>query len=169
MTKLLNLINQFQLYIIGGFAALSLGLAVSTYIYKLKYEAADTRAEACEAGRAADQKAVRTAQEQAELEARLAVERIERENERKAQTADARYRDLNERYRASVLRYSRTPNPGATGPTNTAGPADPAESVDGPSEGTHLLITTDDALICAENTARLQSGHEWALSLQQTE
>ncbi len=92
-------------------------------------------------------------------------------SEAKANAADQSYSALYAEYRANLLRYKADTGKGS-GPV--AGEhSDPAQSVDGPSSGTvvppvsgTITITAEDANICAVNTARLQTAHDWALKLK---
>jgi hypothetical protein len=120
------------------------------------------------AGRLADRETYKRAQMEATANAFAAKIKKEAEDAKKADAADARYADLSGQYRAAVLRYQAA--------QRTAGKADLPQSPEGPasSDGSggfavvptgSLLIPQADALICAENTARLEAVREWALSL----
>ena len=78
--------------------------------------------------------------------------------------ADKTAGDLRIVYRDRVLRRAGT-HPGRAAETNLPG-ADVPEGGDGPGAGSGLFISTPDALICADNTARLKAVQEWAVSME---
>lgn len=123
------------------------------------------------AGRKADRASYVAAQEAARSFALADAAKKDAENVRKADAADARYADLSAQYRAISLRYSAAQS--AAGHANMPAASQAAESADRSSGPTVLpsgsiLIPQTDALICADNTARLQAAHEWALSLNES-
>lgn len=88
------------------------------------------------------------------------------ESKANAAKADADYSTLLTRYHASLVRYG-THQGHASQPDNhqlpaTQGGNGPGTSADVPST---ITISGNDAQICAVNTARLQSVHDWAISL----
>lgn len=120
------------------------------------------------AGRKVDRLSYEKAQAQAAVDAYAAKIRKETEDAKKADAADARYTDLSQQYRAAVMRYQAA--------QRAAGKADLPQSPEGPASSDRpgglaivptgsILIPQADALICAENTARLEAVREWALSL----
>lgn len=78
--------------------------------------------------------------------------------------ADKTAGDLRIVYRDRVLRQAGA-HPGCAAETNLPG-ADVPEGGDGPGAGSGLFISTPDALICADNTARLKAVQEWAVSME---
>lgn len=141
--------------------ALLAALAVTT----LLLHAARSERDAAIAGRAADRAAYVAAQEAARSNALADAAKKDAENVRKADAADARYADLSAQYRAISLRYSAAQS--AAGHANMPAARQASESIDGPSgpsvlSSGSILIPQADALICADNTARLQAAHEWA-------
>jgi len=90
----------------------------------------------------------------------------EKEYEAARQSSAATYAGLSADYRAAVLRLTARANPGGGGKADmpiaspSAGlPADPAT-------GAFIFVSTDDALICGENTAYAQAAYEWARELE---
>jgi len=119
-------------------------------------------------GRLADRETYKRAQMEATANAFAAKIKKEAEDAKKADAADARYADLSGQYRAAVLRYQAA--------QRAAGKADLPQSPEGPasSDGPggfavvptgSILIPQSDALICADNTARLEAVRDWALGI----
>ena len=109
----------------------------------------------------------RQAQADATAKALAAKIETEKRHEAEREKADARAADLGQQYRAAVLRFQAAQR--AASGTNLPKPAETAESSNGPGEYPQLsqiLIPQDDALICADNTARLEAVRDWALSLE---
>ncbi|MDF0543320.1 hypothetical protein PX699_13260 [Sphingobium sp. H39-3-25] len=120
------------------------------------------------AGRKEDRAAYNRAQMEATAKAFAQKQALEKEYERKAEVADAAYSDLSGQYRAAVLRYAAAQR--AAGRTDLPGATQAPEVSDGSGQGAgipqgSILIATDDALICAENTARLQIARGWVLDV----
>ena len=78
--------------------------------------------------------------------------------------ADKTAGDLRIVYRDRVLRQAGA-HPGCPAQINLPGP-DVPEGGDGPGAGSGLFISTSDALICGDNTARLKAVQEWAVSME---
>ena len=92
------------------------------------------------------------------------VTRIQTENRRLNDEADRRADAGRADYAARVMRLpAAAADAGLSGDTALPG-AGSAPSLDGPG-GDSILLARADALICADNTARLQAAHEWALGL----
>lgn len=105
------------------------------------------------------------ANKQAETEKRALL----KESKANADQADAKYASLFASYRANLLRYKASLSQGNTDQAEHNQLPTP-QGGDGPSKGTDVPFTTlpislDDASICAENTARLQAVHDWAVTL----
>jgi len=120
------------------------------------------------AGRAADRQSYEKVQAQAAVDAYAAKIRKETEDAKKAEAADARADDLAARYRALSLQYASAQR--AAGKADLPQSAKAPPSSDGPGGLTivpvgSILITQADALICADNTARLEAVREWATAL----
>ena len=162
MIRLIRLLRQdWILYVLG---ALALLLIVQTFRLQSIYAAL----EAERLGRTNDRNEYRRAQAEATAVALTAKLKKEAEYAARADEADTRYADLSGRYRAAVMRYQAARRAG--GGTDLPGTTEAATGVDGAGSGAGIpvgtiLIPQDDALICAENTARLQAAHEWAASL----
>lgn len=94
------------------------------------------------------------------------TEKVQLQTESKAakNEADTNYSSLLSQYDASLVRYAAGKGHTVTGSDNQL-PA--AQGSDGSSTSTKLpeiiVITGDDGQICAENTARLQASHDWAI------
>ena len=78
--------------------------------------------------------------------------------------ADKAAGDLRIVYRDRVLRQAGA-HPGCAAENNLPG-ADVSQGSNGPGAGSGLFISTPDALICADNTARLKAVQEWAVSME---
>lgn len=119
-------------------------------------------------GRASDRKDYQRAQAEATANALSDKMKKEAEYAAKADEADAHYADLFGQYRAAILRYQAAQRAADTADLSSASQA--AQGVDGSGGGAvipvgDILIPQSDALICAENTARLEAARHWALSL----
>lgn len=120
------------------------------------------------AGRAADRSNYERAQLKATADAYAAKIKKEAEDAKKTDAADARYADLSSQYHAAVLRYQASQR--AASGTDLSQSSEATASGDGPGgpslvpQGS-ILIPQVDALICADNTARLEAVREWALGL----
>ncbi len=147
-----------------AWALVALLLVVQTF----RLQTAVANMEAERAGRLADRSEYQRAQAEATSRALSEKMQKEAEYEAKADEADTRYADLSGQYRAAVLRYQAAQRAG--GSTNMSGTSEAASGTDGPGGGAVLhvgaiMIPQADALICAENTARLVAAHEWAAGL----
>lgn len=100
---------------------------------------------------------------------------LQKESKANADQADAKYSTLLAQYRANLVRYAQQATQSGAGQADhNQLPA--ASGSDGPSTssqvpagggtaiGATIPITLDDAQVCAVNTARLQSVHDWALN-----
>lgn len=93
----------------------------------------------------------------------------EAEHESARQTSDASLADLRARYRALVLRKAAADHRDASR-TYLPENATASTGADGADRNSGVparvfIITQADALICADNSARLQTAQHWALSL----
>lgn len=126
--------------------------------------------------------AIQTANASATLQATAAKEAKDAHNAKLAVQSDQTAADLRSRYDAAVMQLAAAQSR-ARG-TDLPGDADTAARGDGPGEGSGvsaagstefgvgepvnpLTIGRDDALTCADNTARLQAVHDWAVALGQ--
>lgn len=117
-------------------------------------------------GRLADRAAYTSAQQEASAKALAQHLAEEKRHAKQAQAADTRVADYAGKYRAAVLRLASAQAAGRPSSGTIASASDSnTQGAVGPGGGSELLIPTADALICADNTARLQSAREWALSL----
>ena len=118
------------------------------------------------AAHVADIKAVKKAQADAIAKAEAEKQTLIEESKVKADEADRSYSNLYTVYRTNLLRYQATQG-GSSRPADSQRSPTP-EGSNGPSPDTFVSISTDDANICAVNTARLQTAHDWAVNLQET-
>lgn len=106
----------------------------------------------------------KNAQKAADDKATAIKTELQTEGKAAKNEADTNYTSLLKQYDASLLRYATRPS-GSKGPSNNQLPA--SQGTDGPSQNTvlpaTLTITGDDGEVCAENTARLSTAHDWAL------
>ncbi|WBQ15050.1 hypothetical protein [Sphingobium yanoikuyae] len=149
-----------------AFALLVIAATVQTF----RLQSAVAELETERLGRASDRKDYQRAQAEATADALSAKMKKEAEYAAKADEADARYADLSGQYRAAVLRYQAAQR--AVGGTDLPGAAEATQSGDGSGGGAvipagDILIPQADALICAENTARLEAVRAWALSIKE--
>jgi hypothetical protein len=112
--------------------------------------------------------AIKTAQVQAVAYATKAKEQTDARNHQLAATADRTATSLRGQYHAAVMQLAAAQSRARAAdlPIPTAG----TKGGDGRRAGAILLantvsITTDDALICGNNTARLQAVRGWAIGL----
>lgn len=107
----------------------------------------------------------KNAQAEADAKAQTITATLTQRSKDDATKADANYSNLLAQYRVNLLRY-RT----SQGGTQQAGDhqLSTTQSGNGPSASTELstlVISQEDAGICAVNTARLQAVHDWAIGL----
>lgn len=106
----------------------------------------------------------KNAQKTADDKATAIKNQLQTEGKAAKNEADTNYTSLLKQYDASLLRYATHPS-GSKGPSNYQLPT--SQGTDGPSQNTvlpaTLTITGDDGEVCAENTARLSTAHDWAL------
>lgn len=99
------------------------------------------------------------------LEATRLKQQKEALNAKLNEKADKDAGDLRVVYRDRVLRQAAA-NPSCTAQADLPG-GDIPSGADISSPGAGLFISTGDALICADNTARLQAAREWAVGMEQ--
>ncbi|WP_313326078.1 hypothetical protein [Sphingobium yanoikuyae] len=153
-----------QAIAILAFALIGIYATVQTF----RHQSAVAELETERLGRASDRKDYQRAQAEATANALSDKMRKEAEYAAKADEADARYADLSGQYRAAVLRYQAAQR--AASKPDLPGTSKAAQGGDGPGGGAiipagDILIPQADALICAENTARLEAARAWALSI----
>lgn len=124
------------------------------------------------AGRALDRKEYERAQMEATASAYAAKIKTEKAYEAEREKADLAAADLGKQYRAIVLRFAAAQRAGSG--ANLPQPAEASSRPDGPDRTAvlpvgQLMIPQADALICADNTARLEAARDWALSLEKVE
>lgn len=115
----------------------------------------------------ADISSYKKAQADAQAKVTAEKEQLKVQSKEKADEADKNYSSLLDKYRANLLRYET--HQGFSGKSSGSELSESTESGDGPGENSDVpatvTITGSDAQICAENTARLQSVHDWAIHL----
>jgi hypothetical protein len=94
---------------------------------------------------------------------------LQKESQANADEADAKYSALLAEYRANLVRYKASQSGTSQADHNQL---QPTQSGDGPGTSSsvpqELTISLEDANICAVNTARLQSVHDWAMEVQKS-
>lgn len=158
-------VSKYLIYALAAMAAVN---GAGWYITSLKLETAKQAVQTEHNGRLADQASYRAAAAEAKAKNLEEVKKINEENDRKAEVSDDRYDALRKLYDANLVQYARDQatkrNSGSvllSEHTTTAGGGYVT------SESTEISISFEDAGICAENTARIQSVKEWADSLKQ--
>lgn len=138
---------------------LALGIVTALFVWT------QSQLQEVRALRRLDAQTYKTEQVTAQLKFNEEKEKLENKYETDAKEADANVHGLIDKYNAAILRakaaQSAGSRPGSTSNSNGT------TVFDGPSEGTKLLISGEDAYICAENTARLQVSRDWALKLNE--
>jgi len=124
--------------------------------------------------RAATIAAIQSANARAIQQATAAKEAKDAENAKLAAVSDQTAADLRNRYHAAVVQLAAAQDrarsadlPGdATPPARRERPGDGA-GISAGADDSQLAISRADALTCADNTARLQAVHDWAVALGQ--
>lgn len=151
----LKLLSKYWPYLVG--AALLYGAYL--YVDSKGYERAELK-------KNIEIAQIEKAGAQAELEAWKQKDKAEKKYEEFAQKADADRADLSRQYNAALLRYAQA----GAGKASPAPKADATALGNGPGDSPKLSyerveISYEDAQICADNTARLQSVRTWGLSI----
>jgi hypothetical protein len=109
----------------------------------------------------------RQAQDAAANLATEAKQKKESADETARQASDADYDVLRARYWAAIdkLRRQAASARPAPGQPDLPGTSQATEGVDRSGNGAGISISEADALICADNTARLQAARDWALKV----
>jgi hypothetical protein len=167
MIELAAFLRRYWPQALAALAIALLGIFATVQTFRLQSTAEKLEAERL--GRASDRKEYQRAQAEATANALSEKMKKEAEYAAKADESDARYADLSGQYRAAVLRYQAAQR--ASRGTDLPRATDATQGFDSPGGGAvipagDILIPQADALICAENTARLQSARDWALSLE---
>lgn len=117
------------------------------------------------AAHAADIASFKSAQAIADQKAQIIKQTLQKEAKANADQADASYSNLLTKYHANLVHYAN--QSGSQRSSNSELPA--TQGGNGPSSDTdlpkELMISGDDAQICAVNTARLVAVHDWAVNL----
>lgn len=160
MPALMTSVKQFwKFYLIGLF-----GLAAVGTTYEWQHTTVQLKTE--KASHAADIKSYKDAQADAEDKIIAKTDELNKQSEERANAADKSYAKLLASYRANLVRFKA--NQGVRGGPGDSQLTQAPEGVDGPSTGSDvpsITITLNDAQVCATNTARLQTAHDWALTL----
>lgn len=157
MPNLLLIWQRIHTYVTAGLAAAVVVTSLGWYVTDLKLDKEIL-------GRAADKLAYENAQREFENKALQEKMRIENENRKRAEEADERYTALLSQYQSGLMRFREAQR--QVGGTNLPGTPATASGSDGPGTSAQLpdtlMITFEDAEICAENTARIKIVQEWA-------
>lgn len=154
-------INAY-LNIVAGI--LLIGASAGWYITDLKLDTARAELVAEKEGREVDKERYEAAQKEFEVKALREKQEIERRNRERAEEADASLRTLLDKYNAAIMRRAGQSIGSQNGGSNSTGETGSASGIDGPSSSAvvpDLMITYEDAEICAENTARLLALQKW--------
>ena len=161
-----SVIKYWQYYLIA-----TLGALLLLSYHQWQADASSLKIE--KAAHVADITAFKTAQAQALVKAQAEKKALIIVSEAKANAADQNYTTLYSQYRVSLLRYKASGSTPSRPSSSEYG--DTTQSSDGPSSSTVIpqptevmTISLDDANICAINTARLQTAHDWAIKLKET-
>lgn len=154
-------LSKFSNYIIGG-------LLITVGVTSLGWYVTSANLEACVNGRKADKAAYEKAQAEAEVLWMKAIKKKEKEYEAKAKEADEAYDTLASKYADAVRVYANAQSKARATAASAASGSTP--SAYGPGEDSDLpvvevVVSTEDLMTCAENTARLVVARDWALSL----
>jgi len=149
-----------------GITALAMITGLSAALTLTRGKLADARADLRmeKALHATDIAHFKAAQASADAAWQTEIARIQTENRRLNDEADRRAEAARTDYAARVMRLpaaAADPGPSGNGALPGAGSA---PNLDGPG-GDSILLARADALICADNIARLQAAREWALGL----
>lgn len=158
-----NIAANWKTWLIGVLVLLQLGTGYGFYHEHQKYliEVAAHKA---------DNAKFIAAQQAANRQEQAVKNQLQTESKAAKNEADSNYSTLLAKYKLSLLRYAAgKSNSSSTGNNQLSA----AQSADGPGESSELpqqiTITGSDAEICAENTARLQAAHDWAIQQLNTE
>lgn len=142
-------------------------LVLALIVQTFRLDATQARLEAESAARARDWLEYARAQAEAESEALSQKLKKEAEDARNAENAQIAYDRLRERFDGLVRAQAAR---GAPGRANLSRPAAPAGVPALAAEGFgipfgSIIVSVDDALICADNAAYALAAHQWALGL----
>lgn len=162
--------NPLRKYLaIAGGVAL---LALATWIWRIDSLRAAHLTDLIACGKAKEEQRLQfdTAQKIARDRANANKARKEAEHEKARMASNAALDDLRQRYRAVVLRKGASAAGRAAGKTGLPGNAQGAQGALGAGAGAgvplgEFVISEADALICADNTARLQEAQRWAIEV----
>ncbi len=160
-----SVLKTYSLYIVS--AAL-LAATAGWYITSTKLDHANQQIIIEQKGRVADRLAFEAASAMSKVRNLEEVKKINEEHMAQAQVANNQYDALRKQYDANLVQYAR--DQATKRNSGTVRLSDHTFTTDGSnatSESSEILISFEDAGICAENTARIQSVKEWADSLKQ--
>lgn len=157
MLKILDLYTRIRDYLLVGAAAIAIVSSTGWYITSVKLDNERT-------AREADHDRYKRQQAEYTAEAEANARKKEQEYAEQARKADESYGSLLSKYNDSLVRYKASQ--GTIRRDNLPVSTNTSEGSNGPSESSGLpseliIITYDDALICAENTARIKTVHDW--------
>lgn len=150
-----SLKKYWKLYFVGGLVALNL---ITAWGWEHEHKSLVQE----RANHQLDINHFKDAQREADTNAKALAQKLKDEGKAKANEADKKYSNLLAQYRASVLRYKANQSSASSSGNSEF---QSAPSSNGPSSSSSILITIEDANICAVNTARLQAVHDWTVDL----
>jgi hypothetical protein len=157
MSKIIEFLMPFKTYLLGGMVLL---LAVSSMGWYMTSKNLDVEKQL----RKTDKITYEAAQKEYELKEFKARTERERQYAENARQSEKKYNNLHAEYARNLVRFqaaqSEARRLAAAAKNRSAGV--PVRA----SESPEILITTDDGLICAENTAKLKAIQDWALKLK---
>lgn len=160
-------VSKYLIYALAAMAAVN---GAGWYITSLKLETTKQQVVAEQNGRKADQASYKAAAAEAKAKNLEEVKKINEQNDRKAEVSDDRYDALRKLYDANLVQYARDQatkrNSGTVQLSSVSTTTGGGYTT---SESSEISISFEDAGICAENTARIQSVKEWADSLSKAE
>lgn len=162
MLQVLNLYTKIRDYLLGGAIIVAVVSSVGWYVTDVKLDKERL-------ARENDRKTYIAEQAEYTAKAQENARKKEQEYADKADKADQSYADLLGKYNASLMRYKASQ--GTIRRDNLPISTNTSEGSNGPSESSELpseliIITYDDALICAENTARIKTVHDWYATVE---
>lgn len=166
MFKIVEIYSKIRDYLLVGSVTALVMTSIGWYTTDLKLDTAKVQIKFEQEGRILDRTIYEKAQAEAANKAYEEKIKKDEENAKKAAKADADYNALLSRYNASILRYQASQTADrSTGSIHMSSTSETSDGSNSTRESTEILITLEDAGICAENTARLGAVRNWATGL----
>lgn len=150
----INLIRKLWPYLTGILVA----IAIVWTAYDKGYDQAEIKAKA-------EISQIKEASAESEALAWRQKNDLEAQYRQKATKADNDYTALNGKYQSSLLRYAGAHSARTASSSSYAVPTVKPDGTSPDTDISKIVISLEDAQICAVNTARLQTAHDWALSI----